>query len=154
MNTKSGDINTTNILFICAGAFSSVKPTDLMPELLGRLPNRITLSSLTRKEFRRILTEVDNNLILQYQKLLETEGITLDFTPEAIDLICSISEDINLSTENLGARRLLSVIEKITENISFLGPDSPQKHYVIDKELIYQEMKEYVQKIDYKRSML
>lgn len=89
ITTKYGDVNTTNILFICAGAFSSTKPTDMMPELLGRLPNRIQLQSLTKKDFKKILTVVDNNLIFQYQKLLETEGIKLTFTNDAVDLICS-----------------------------------------------------------------
>ena len=89
ISTKYGDVNTTNILFICAGAFSTTKPTDMMPELLGRLPNRINLQSLTRKDFKKILTEVENNLIFQYQKLMETEGISMKFTDDAIDLICS-----------------------------------------------------------------
>lgn len=89
ISTKHGDVNTTNILFICAGAFSSTKPSDMMPELLGRLPNRINLQPLTRADFKKILTEVENNLLVQYAKLLETEGIKLTFTEEAIDIICS-----------------------------------------------------------------
>lgn len=88
ISTKYGDVNTTNILFICAGAFSSVKPTDMTPELLGRLPNRIGLTALTRHDFKKILTEVDHNLIEQYVKLMATEGIELSFTEPAIDLIC------------------------------------------------------------------
>ena len=91
ISTKYGDINTTNILFICAGAFSSSKPSDMMPELLGRLPNRIALQPLTKSDFRKILTQVENNLLIQYQKLLETEGISLKFTDDAVDLICSSS---------------------------------------------------------------
>lgn len=89
ITTKHGDVNTTNILFICAGAFSTAKPTDMMPELLGRLPNRIQLQSLNKKDFKKILTEVENNLLIQYQKLLETEGIKITFTDEAVDLICT-----------------------------------------------------------------
>lgn len=154
ISTKVGDINTTNILFICAGAFSFSKPTDLMPELLGRLPNRISLKPLNRGDFRKILTEVENGLIFQYQKLLETEGISLEFTPEAIDLICSMSEEINLTTENIGARRLLSVIEKVLEEIGFQGPDSQQRSYVIDPEYIRHEAKALMGQQDLRRYML
>lgn len=89
VNTRFGDVNTSNILFICAGAFHSCKTTDMMPELLGRLPNRISLKSLTKSDFKKILTEIDNNLLIQYQKLLEVEGLKVEFTPEAVELICS-----------------------------------------------------------------
>ena len=160
VSTKHGDVNTTNILFICAGAFTISKPTDIMPELLGRLPNRIHLQPLSKKDFKKILTEVDNNLIIQYQKLLETEGIYMNFTEEAIDLICSssirllVSEEQNTSSENLGARRLPSVIEKITENIGYLGPDSEQKEYTIDKAFVMKELKDHFTKADLRRYML
>ena len=125
-----------------------------MPELLGRLPNRISLKPLNRHEFRKILTEVEFGLIHQYQKLLSTEGISLEFTPDALDLICEMSEEINLTTENIGARRLLSVIEKILEEIGFQGPDSLQKSYVIDPEYIRQEARGLLAKQDLRRYLL
>jgi ATP-dependent HslUV protease ATP-binding subunit HslU len=154
ISTKAGDINTTNILFICAGAFSFSKPTDLMPELLGRLPNRISLRSLNRHDFRKILSEVENGLIFQYQQLLSTEGISVEFTADALDMICVMSEEINLTTENIGARRLLSVLEKILEEIGFQGPDNKQKTFVIDTDYIQQEAKNLLAKQDLRRYLL
>lgn len=160
ITTKNGDVNTTNILFICAGAFSISKPTDIMPELLGRLPNRIQLQPLTKKDFKKILTGVENNLVFQYQKLMQTEGISLTFTDDAIDLICSsrifssVCEEQNLSTDNLGARRLPAVIEKITEKISFQGPDSSEKEYLINREFVLRELKDHFAKADLRRYML
>ena len=152
VNTKIGDISTSNILFICAGAFSYVKVTDLMPELLGRLPNRLNLKTLTRREYKKILTEVDDNLLYQYKKLLEIEGIDVEFTEDGIDSICLISEELNLSNENLGARRLLSVIEKTIESISFMGTET--KKFTIDKEYVERELKDYFTKIDLKKYLI
>jgi len=154
VSTKIGDISTENILFICAGAFSSVKETDLMPELLGRLPIRIKLQSLTRKEYKKILTEVDHSLLEQYTHLLKTENIDIEFAESGINLICQLSEELNLSNENLGARRLHSVIEKVLENILFLGSDNQQKHITIDEEFVQKELKDHFTKADLRRYLI
>ena len=154
ITTKLGEISTSNILFICAGAFSSVKETDLMPELLGRLPVRIKLQPLTRSDYKKILTEVDHNLLQQYRLLLKAEAIDIEFTESGIDSICRVSEELNLANENLGARRLHSVIEKVLENLSFLGSDSPHKHLIIDKDFVAQELKEHFAKTDLRRYLI
>ncbi|MCQ2573461.1 MAG: ATP-dependent protease ATPase subunit HslU [Treponema sp.] len=119
VNTKWGVIDTTHILFIAAGAFSMSKPSDLIPELQGRFPLRVELESLHKDEFRRILTEPKNSLTMQYTKLMETEGVTLDITEDAIDRMSFIAEDVNAKAENIGARRLHTIMEKVLDEISF-----------------------------------
>ncbi|MCF0241682.1 MAG: ATP-dependent protease ATPase subunit HslU, partial [Treponema sp.] len=119
VNTKWGVIDTTHILFIAAGAFSMSKPSDLIPELQGRFPLRVELESLHKDEFKRILTEPKNSLTMQYTKLLETEGVTLDITEDAIDRMSYIAEDVNAHAENIGARRLHTIMEKVLDEISF-----------------------------------
>ena len=119
VRTRYGAVSTENILFIAAGAFNMSKPSDLIPELQGRLPIRVELDSLTPAEFRRILTEPKDALIAQYKALLGTEGVTVEFEPAAIDAIASIAYDLNQTTENIGARRLTTVMEKLMEEISF-----------------------------------
>lgn len=125
-----------------------------MPELLGRLPNRIELKALTRHDFKKVLTLVDNNLQFQQIELLKTENINIDFTDAGIDYLCLKAEELNLATENIGARRLHSLIEKIVEDISFEGPDSVQKSFVIDEEFIEEKLKSVAIKADYSRYML
>jgi len=119
VNTKWGVIDTTHILFIAAGAFSMSKPSDLIPELQGRFPLRVELESLHKEEFKRILTEPKNSLTMQYTKLMETEGVTLDITEDAIDRMSYIAEDVNSKAENIGARRLHTIMEKVLDEISF-----------------------------------
>jgi ATP-dependent HslUV protease ATP-binding subunit HslU len=119
VRTRYGAVTTENILFIAAGAFNMSKPSDLIPELQGRLPIRVELDSLTAAEFRRILTEPKDALIAQYKALLGTEGVTLEFEPAAIDAIAAIAYDLNQTTENIGARRLTTVMERLMEEISF-----------------------------------
>lgn len=119
VNTKWGVIDTTHILFIAAGAFSMSKPSDLIPELQGRFPLRVELESLHKDEFKRILTEPKNSLTMQYTKLMETEGVTLDITEDAIDRMSFIAEDVNAKAENIGARRLHTIMEKVLDEISF-----------------------------------
>ena len=119
VNTKWGVIDTTHILFIAAGAFSMSKPSDLIPELQGRFPLRVELESLHKEEFKRILTEPKNSLTMQYTKLMETEGVTLDITEDAIDRMSYIAEDVNAKAENIGARRLHTIMEKVLDEISF-----------------------------------
>lgn len=132
VNTKHGMISTDHILFIAAGAFHVAKPSDLIPELQGRFPIRVELESLTIDDLKRILVQPKNSLIKQYQALLGTEGIELTFTEDAIDRLAEMTEEINKTTENIGARRLHTLVEKLLEEISFLGNELDQKSQRID----------------------
>jgi ATP-dependent HslUV protease ATP-binding subunit HslU len=132
VNTKHGMLSTDHILFIAAGAFHVAKPSDLIPELQGRFPIRVELESLTVDDLKRILVQPKNSLIKQYQALLNTEGIELVFTDDAIDRLAEMTEEINKNTENLGARRLHTLVEKLLEEISFLGDELEQKKQIID----------------------
>lgn len=132
VNTRYGMVNTEHILFIAAGAFHVSKPSDLIPELQGRFPIRVELESLTISDLKRILTQPKNSLIKQYQALLNTEEVKLEFTDDAIEAIAVMTEEINKNTENIGARRLHTLLEKILEDISFLGSELEEKHQVID----------------------
>ncbi|MGB8181957.1 MAG: ATP-dependent protease ATPase subunit HslU [Stellaceae bacterium] len=123
--TKHGAVKTDHILFIASGAFHLAKPSDLLPELQGRLPIRVELKPLTRDDFRRILTEPEASLIKQYKALLATENVTLDFKPEAIEEIAALAEEINTSVENIGARRLHTVLERLLEEASYTASDQP-----------------------------
>jgi ATP-dependent HslUV protease ATP-binding subunit HslU len=124
--TKHGAVKTDHVLFIASGAFHLAKPSDLLPELQGRLPIRVELKPLTREDFRRILTEPEASLIKQYKALIATEGVALDFTEDAIDEIASLAEEINTAVENIGARRLHTVLERLLEEISFAASDQPK----------------------------
>jgi len=135
--TKYGPVKTDHILFIASGAFHLAKPSDLLPELQGRLPIRVELKPLTREDLRRILTEPEASLIIQYKALLATEGVTLDFAPDAIDEIASLAEEINSNVENIGARRLHTVMERLLEEISFTASDQkPGAAVTIDREYV------------------
>ena len=123
VNTKHGPVKTDHILFIASGAFHLAKPSDLLPELQGRLPIRVELKGLTRDDFRRILTEPEHALTTQYTALLGTEGVTLDFGPDAIDAVAEMAADINDRVENIGARRLATVLERLLEEVSFTASD-------------------------------
>ncbi len=130
--TKYGPLKTDHVLFIAAGAFHTAKPSDLIPELQGRFPIRVELSSLRKEDFRRILVEPKNALIKQYQALLATEGITLTFRDDAIDQLAQMALTVNDQTENIGARRLHTLLEKLLEEVSFDAPDMTEKEVVID----------------------
>jgi ATP-dependent HslUV protease ATP-binding subunit HslU len=130
--TKHGSVKTDHILFIASGAFHTAKPSDLLPELQGRLPIRVELKALTRDDFQRILTEPESSLIKQYVALLGTEDVTLDFTPDGIGAIADIAAQVNASVENIGARRLQTVMERVLDEISFAATDSGGKTLVID----------------------
>ncbi len=130
--TKHGPVKTDHILFIASGAFHVAKPSDLLPELQGRLPIRVELRALTEEDFRRILTETEASLIKQYKALLATEGVVLDFTPDAIDAIARIGVQVNSSVENIGARRLQTVMERILDEISFTATDRAGEAITID----------------------
>jgi ATP-dependent HslUV protease ATP-binding subunit HslU len=123
VSTKYGPVKTDHILFIASGAFHYAKPSDLLAELQGRLPIRVELQALTQGDFRRILTETDSCLIRQYRALLATEGLTLEFDDGAIDEIARLAFEVNQSVENIGARRLMTVMEKLLEEVSFTAPD-------------------------------
>src|SRR5271156_4023344 len=125
VSTKHGAVKTDHILFIASGAFHLAKPSDLLPELQGRLPIRVELKPLTRDDFRRILTEPEASLIRQYKALMATEGVILDFTDDAIDELAALAEEINTAVENIGARRLHTVLERLLEEVSFTASDQP-----------------------------
>jgi ATP-dependent HslUV protease ATP-binding subunit HslU len=132
VNTKHGPVKTDHVLFICSGAFHIAKPSDMLPELQGRLPIRVNLASLTQEDFKRILTEPEASLVKQYKALLATEKVELEFKPEAIDELAKLSADINETVENIGARRLHTVMEKLLEEISFTASDKPGEKICID----------------------
>jgi ATP-dependent HslUV protease ATP-binding subunit HslU len=132
VNTKHGPLKTDHVLFICSGAFHLAKPSDMLPELQGRLPIRVSLASLTQADFRRILTEPEASLVRQYKALMETEKVALTFKDEAIDELARLSASINETVENIGARRLHTVMEKLLEDISFAASDTPGKVIEID----------------------
>ena len=134
--TKHGSVRTDFILFIASGAFHLAKPSDLLPELQGRLPNRVELQALSRDDFKRILTEPEHSLIKQYKALLKTEGITLKFLDEAIDTLADLTVEVNRSVENIGARRLHTVMEKLLDDISFSASDLNEDVVTIDKNYV------------------
>lgn len=134
--TKYGSVKTDHILFIASGAFHIAKPSDLLPELQGRLPIRVELKALTRDDFVRILTEPEASLIKQYVALLDTEGVSLDFTPEGIEAIATIAAEVNASVENIGARRLHTVMERVLDEISFAATDRSGQTVVINADYV------------------
>jgi ATP-dependent HslUV protease ATP-binding subunit HslU len=154
VNTRYGMVRTDHILFIAAGAFHVSKPSDLIPELQGRFPIRVELDSLTLEDFKRILTEPKNSLVKQYKALLETEGIELDFTEDAIDSLARFAVQVNDQTENIGARRLHTIMEKVLDEISFLGPDLEQKRQLIDAEYVARTLSDIVKDQDLSRYVL
>jgi ATP-dependent HslUV protease ATP-binding subunit HslU len=154
VNTRYGMVKTDHILFIAAGAFHVSKPSDLIPELQGRFPIRVALDSLTLEDFKRILTEPKNSLVKQYKALLETEGIELEFTDDSIDSLARYAVRVNEQTENIGARRLHTILEKVLDEISFLGPDLEPKQQVIDAEYVNGALAEIVKDQDLSRYVL
>jgi ATP-dependent HslUV protease ATP-binding subunit HslU len=154
VTTKHGPVKTEHILFIAAGAFHMTKPSDLIPELQGRFPIRVELDPLGRDEFVKILTEPYNALIKQYTALLFTEDVTIGFTNDAIDEIADIAEHVNEKTENIGARRLHTVLEKLLEDISFEAPEKKNGKLVIDKRYVQEKLSEIVKDQDLSRYIL
>lgn len=154
VNTKYGPVKTDHILFIAAGAFHVAKPTDLIPELQGRFPIRVELEPLTKGDLVRVLTEPRNALVKQYQALMETEGITLDFTREGIDAIAAIAVEVNDRTENIGARRLFTIVERLLEEVSFEAQELQEKKVVIDAPYVQEHLKEIVKDQDLSRYIL
>jgi len=154
VTTKYGVVRTDHILFIAAGAFHIAKPSDLIPELQGRFPIRVELDPLTRGDFVRILTEPRNALITQYVELLKTEQVTLRFAPEAVEAIAEIAMQVNTSTENIGARRLYTVMEKLLEQISFDAPDLPGKELTVDAAYVRDRLGDITRDQDLSRYIL
>ncbi len=154
VNTRYGMVKTDHILFIAAGAFHVSKPSDLIPELQGRFPIRVELESLTKGDFVRILTEPQNALIKQYKALLETEGIDLTFSEDAIAEIAEIASQVNQRMENIGARRLHTVLERLLDEISFEAPDRSEKKIVIDAGYVRKKLVEIIQDEDLSRYIL
>jgi len=154
VTTKYGMVKTDHILFIAAGAFHMSKPSDLIPELQGRFPIRVELDALTKHDFYRIITEPENALIKQYKALLKTEDIELDFGQDAIEEITDIAQKVNEMTENIGARRLYTVMEKLLDDISFSAPDMDERTIVITKEYVREKLGEFLQKDDLSRYIL
>ncbi len=142
--TKYGPIKTDHILFIAAGAFHTAKPSDLIPELQGRFPIRVELKSLQKEDFRRILTEPQNALLKQYKALLATEGIALDFADDAIERLAQLACDVNAQTENIGARRLHTILEKLLEDLSFEAPEMEEKEVTVDAAYVDKKLKDIV----------
>src|SRR5271157_5112024 len=154
VNTRYGMVRTDHILFIAAGAFHVSKPSDLIPELQGRFPIRVELQSLTMEDFVRILTEPKSSLVKQYTALLETEGVKLEFTPEALQEIAHFAFRVNESTENIGARRLHTIMEKVLDIISFEAPDMKEKHVVVDADYVRNTLTDIVKDQDLSRYIL
>ncbi len=152
--TKHGSVKTDFILFIASGAFHLAKPSDLLPELQGRLPNRVELQALSRNDFKRILTEPEHSLIKQYKALLETEGITLNFLDEAIETLADLTVDVNRSVENIGARRLHTMMEKLLDDISFSASDLGDEVVTIDKNYVEKYVSDFAKDNDLSKFIL
>ena len=154
VSTKYGTIKTDHILFIASGAFQLAKPSDLLPELQGRLPIRVELNALTSEDFKKILREPDNSLIKQYKALLKTEKINLEFTDDGIDTIAELATEVNSSVENIGARRLHTIIEKVLDEISFTATDRGGEKIIIDKKYVEKNLGELVKDTDLSKFIL
>jgi ATP-dependent HslUV protease ATP-binding subunit HslU len=154
ITTKYGMIRTDHVLFIAAGAFHMSKPSDLIPELQGRFPIRVELEALTKGDFFRILTEPENALIKQYKALLQTEGVNLEFDHDAILELASIAQQINEMTENIGARRLYTVMEKLLDDVSFSAPEMEEKNVRITRTYVLERLGEFLEKEDLSRFIL
>lgn len=154
VTTKYGSVKTDHVLFICSGAFHLSKPSDLLPELQGRMPIRVELNPLTRDDLKRILTEPENSLVKQYVALLGTEGVTLDFDEASIDALADLSADINQTVENIGARRLATVMERLLEEISFTAPDRGGETIQITEDKVRSEVGELAKDADLSRFIL
>jgi ATP-dependent HslUV protease ATP-binding subunit HslU len=154
VNTRYGPVRTDHILFIAAGAFHLSKPSDLMPELQGRFPIRVELTDLKREDFLRILTEPKHALTKQYAELLGTEGITLEFTRDGIEALADIAFEVNRTTQNIGARRLHTILERVVETVSFDGPDLPDKRVRIDGAYVRGRLAEVLEKEDLSKFIL
>jgi ATP-dependent HslUV protease ATP-binding subunit HslU len=154
VNTKYGPVKTDHVLFIAAGAFHRTKPSDLMPELQGRFPIRVELNDLTRDDFARILREPRASLLRQYENLLATERVRLEFTDDAVEAMADYAFLVNSSTQNIGARRLHTILERVVEELSFDAPGLEQKHVVIDAAWVRKRLETLAKDEDLSRYIL
>jgi ATP-dependent HslUV protease ATP-binding subunit HslU len=154
VNTKYGPVRSDHILFIAAGAFHVSKPSDLIPELQGRFPIRVELEPLTKEDFIRILTEPRGALVTQYKALLETEGIMLEFTCEGLEEIAATAVQVNERSENIGARRLFTIMERLLEQVSFEAPELTDRKLVIDAPYVIDRLRAIVKDEDLSRFIL
>ncbi|MCJ8336812.1 MAG: AAA family ATPase, partial [Epibacterium sp.] len=154
VSTKHGPVKTDHILFIASGAFHIAKPSDLLPELQGRLPIRVSLSALTEDDFVRILTETDNALTRQYEALMGTEQVVVEFTPGGIKALAKIAAEVNQTVENIGARRLYTVMERVFEELSFTAPDRSGDKIVVDEAFVTKNLGELTRSNDVSRYVL
>jgi len=154
VNTRYGLVKTDHVLFIGAGAFNVAKPSDLIPELQGRFPIRVELASLNKEDFVRILTEPENALLKQYAALLATEEVKVEFSADAIDEIAQVAEDVNRDDEDIGARRLHTILEKVMEEVSFKAPEVKAKRVVIDRKYVQNQLKDIIKDQDLRRFIL
>jgi len=154
VSTKHGPIKTDHILFIASGAFQLAKPSDLLPELQGRLPIRVELDALKEEDFKRILKEPDNSLIKQYKELLKTENVNLEFTDDGIDMLAKISAEVNSSLENIGARRLHTIIEKVLDDISFNATDRAGETITVNQKYVQDNLGNLVKDTDLSKFIL
>jgi ATP-dependent HslUV protease ATP-binding subunit HslU len=152
--TKHGSVKTDHILFIASGAFHLAKPSDLLPELQGRLPIRVELKALTREDLRRILTEPEASLIKQYVALMATENVTLEFTDDGIDALARIAADVNARVENIGARRLQTIMERVLDEISFNATDLNEEKLVVDDAYVRSRVEDLAKDQDLSRFIL
>jgi ATP-dependent HslUV protease ATP-binding subunit HslU len=154
VSTKHGAVKTDHVLFIASGAFHIAKPSDLLPELQGRLPIRVELSPLDEDDFRRILTETEASLIKQYQALMKTEGVDLEFTPDGVNAIARIAVQVNSSVENIGARRLQTVMERVLDDVSFSAPDRSGERIEVTAEFVEKNIGDLARNSDLSRFIL
>jgi ATP-dependent HslUV protease ATP-binding subunit HslU len=154
VNTRYGPVKTDHILFIAAGAFHVSKPSDLMPELQGRFPIRVELTDLNREDFLRILTEPKHALTKQYAELLATEGVTLEFTPDGVEAVADIAFEVNRTSQNIGARRLHTVLERVVEEVSYESPDQSDKHVIINSAYVRGRLGEILKREDLSKFIL
>jgi ATP-dependent HslUV protease ATP-binding subunit HslU len=154
VTTKYGVVRTDHVLFVAAGAFHVSKPADLIPELQGRFPIRVELEPLSRADFVRILTEPESALIKQYTALLRTEGVTLVFTPDAVEAVAEIATRVNERGENIGARRLYTILERVLEDVSFEAPDLAGKTVTVDAGFVHSRLADAIRDDDMSRYIL
>ena len=154
VSTKHGSVKTDHILFIASGAFHIAKPSDLLPELQGRLPIRVELSALTKSEFEKILTDTENSLTRQYSALMGTEGVKVSFDDTGIKSLASIAEEVNLSVENIGARRLYTILERVFEELSYTASEREGESVIIDSEFVEKNLGELARSVDLRKYVL
>ena len=154
VTTKYGPVKTDHILFVASGAFHYAKPSDLLAELQGRLPIRVELRALTEEDFKRILTETEASLLIQYKALMKTEGFDLEFEEAAIDEIARIAFEVNETVENIGARRLLTVMERLLDDISYTASDRNGEKFVVTADYVREQVKDLAENADLSKFIL